>query len=181
MKIVTYPNPILENVSAKVELPLSDEDKFLISEMWKEVRDTGIGLAAPQVGVNKQICIIHLDPEIADKKDKKLDFVMINPEITFYSELEVSMVEGCLSFPDEYWEIYRPANIIVQFQTISNFENVLKNPSTKAIVKTENLKAKGWMSRVIQHEVDHLNGKVFIKLGGKKLKTEDLQGRKVID
>jgi peptide deformylase len=181
MKIVTYPNPILETKSDQVQIPLSQEDVKLISSMWKTVKDDGIGLAAPQVGVNKQICIIHLDPEIADKKDKKLDFVMINPEITFYSQATNNMLEGCLSFPGEYWKIERPANIIVKYLTIANFKDILANPETKPILKTEILKAKNWMARVIQHEVDHLNGKVFIKMGGVKINEKDLEGVRVVD
>jgi peptide deformylase len=181
MKIITYPNPILENKSKEVEIPLKKEDIDLIVKMWQTVKDKGIGLAAPQVGVNKQICIIHLDPELADKKDKKLDFVMINPKIIFYSKIESEMVEGCLSFPEEYWQINRPSNIIVEYTTITNFLDLIKTPDIKPILKTTNLKAKNWMARVIQHEVDHLNGRLFINLGGKKLKTEDLKGRTVID
>jgi len=181
MKIITYPNPILSRPSQKVDLPLSDQDLQLIFTMWAEVQGKGMGLAAPQVGVNKRICIIHLDPEIADKKDKKLDFVMINPEITFFSQVKNLMVEGCLSFPEEFWEIERPANIEVKYTSIVNFKSLVKNTQQKPILKTIKMRAKNWMSRVIQHEVDHLNGDVFIKKGGKKLDPENMQGRVVVD
>ena len=181
MKIITYPNPILEKPSDEVSIPLLKEDVELIVKMWETVVDKGIGLAAPQVGVNKKICIIHLDPELASNKDKKLDFVMINPKILFYSQLKNQMIEGCLSFPDEYWEIQRPSNIIVEYQTITNFLELIQNPEIKPILKTQKLKAKDWMARVIQHEVDHLNGKIFIKLNGKKLTKKDLKNRVVVD
>lgn len=181
MKIITYPNPILEKPSDEVSIPLLKEDVELIVKMWETVVDKGIGLAAPQVGVNKKICIIHLDPELASNKDKKLDFVMINPKILFYSQLKNQVIEGCLSFPDEYWEIQRPSNIIVEYQTITNFLELIQNPEIKPILKTQKLKAKDWMARVIQHEVDHLNGKIFIKLNGKKLTKKDLKNRVVVD
>jgi peptide deformylase len=181
MKIVTYPNSILEKPASTVKIPLDKDDVDLIAKMWETVKDTGIGLAAPQVAVSKQICIIHLDPELADKKDKKLDFVMINPKITFYSKIENKMVEGCLSFPNQYWEIQRPANIIVEYQTITNFQEIIQNPSSKPILKSQVLKAKNWMARVIQHEVDHLNGKIFTKQGGLKLDPKDLKNREFID
>ena len=181
MKIITYPNPTLEKQSKEVEIPLKLEDKILISKMYKTVQDKGIGLAAPQVGVSKQICIVVLDPDLADKKDKKLEFVMINPKLIFKSQVASWMIEGCLSFPEQFYEIERPSNIQVRFQTISNFKEVVKNPETKAVLKTETIKASKWMSRVIQHEVDHLHGNLFIHMGGKKISQQELSGKQVID
>jgi peptide deformylase len=179
LNIITYPNPILDNISAKVSLPLNTEDQDLIRSMWQTVQGEGIGLAAPQVGINKQICLVHLDPEIADKKDKNLDFIMINPEITFYSDIQCKMVEGCLSFPEQFWDIKRPSNIIVKFVTIANFKAFLKGKSP--VLKPQIVKAKSWMARVIQHEVDHLNGNLFVNLGGEKLEPEKAKDRQIID
>ncbi|MEM1312669.1 MAG: peptide deformylase [Patescibacteria group bacterium] len=167
LDIVTYPNSILDSEAKKVDFPLDQETKDLIKNMWNTVKDQGIGLAAPQVGVNKQICIIHLDPELSDKHTKDLDFVMINPRITFYSQLEQQMIEGCLSFPEQYYEIWRPANIVVEYLDEKG--------------KKKTLKAKDWLSRVIQHEVDHLNGKLFINMGGNKITQQDIRNKKVVD
>jgi peptide deformylase len=158
LPIVTYPNPILEAKAQEVVFPLDGETKTLIKNMWKTVRGIGVGLAAPQVGVSKQICLIHLSE--VEKGKQAQDFIMINPKIIFFSELEAEMVEGCLSFPDEFWKIWRPANIIVEFQSESG--------------KLQKIKANGWLSRVIQHEIDHLNGDIFIKKGGEKIKKDDL-------
>lgn len=178
-KIITYPNPILEHPAKLVGLPLSLEIQNLIKEMFLIVDGQGIGLAAPQVGESYKICIIHLDPEIAGKKDKILDFVMINPRINFYSEVKSLMVEGCLSFPDQYYEIFRPANIIVEFETIANLDEFLRGQAPQIITKT--LNASGWMSRVIQHEVDHLNGKIFTNLGGQKLSPQTASTKSIVD
>lgn len=167
LEIITYPNPILEKVSEEVKFPLDKATTTLIKEMWLTLADKGIGLAAPQVGVNKQICIIHLIADARGKGKKDLDFVMINPKIVFASEVENLMVEGCLSFPGDFYEIWRPANIHVEFFNEKG--------------KKRTLKAKDWLARVIQHEIGHLNGNLYIKMGGKKIKKEDLKGKEVVD
>jgi len=161
--IITYPNPILEQQASEITFPLNTENKELIQEMWEMVKGKGVGLAAPQLGVSKKICIIHLseDKELR-KRFKQPDFVMINPKITFTSKLESLMIEGCLSFPSDYYEIWRPANIVVEYYNEQG--------------QKKSIRAKDWLSRVIQHEIDHLNGNIFIKMGGKKIKDEDLTG-----
>lgn len=174
LSIVTYPNPILEQESSLVSFPLDTETRELIANMWFTVKEQGIGLAAPQVGVNKQICIISLSQdqellkEVKKYKLKQADFLMINPKIIWQSELQNLMIEGCLSFPGEYWKIWRPANISVEFYNEEGQKQILKN-------------LKGWLARVIQHEVDHLNGKLFIKKGGIKLETRELKNFKFVD
>jgi peptide deformylase len=166
-KIITYPNPILEQVALPVDFPLSVQDKQLIADLWTTVAGEGVGLAAPQVGVSKQMCIIHLSDGSIGKKLKQKDILLINPQITFYSEVENLMIEGCLSFPGEYYEIWRPANIHVEYQDEQG--------------KKQKLKASKWLARVIQHEIDHLQGKVYTKMGGKKIKEEDLNENVIVD
>jgi len=179
LDIITYPNSVLDAVAKDVELPLNKETQTLIRKMFVTVEGKGVGLAAPQVGVSLQLCIIKLDPEMVKKGFKNLEFVMINPKITFYSEVKNKMVEGCLSFPNQYYQIVRPANIGVEFTTIKNFKEFI-NGSDPVLV-TKNLVANEWLSRVIQHEVDHLNGKVFINLGGKKIQEDDLDEHNIVD
>lgn len=173
MKIYQYPDPILSQISKPVNIPLNTGELDLIREMWQSVQKIGVGLAAPQVGVSKQIFIIHLseDPDLA-KTVKSPDMVIINPKIVFNSEVLTEMVEGCLSFPDEYWKIIRPANVNMEFDTIVNFVDFLKNPKVKPIFSKKIIHAKGWLARIVQHEIDHLTGKLFIKMGGEKLKNE---------
>ena len=167
LKILTYPHPILDAQAQPVKFPLDNETKTLIKDMWATVKDQGVGLAAPQVGVSKQICIIHLTEEVRGKNKKDMDFVMINPKITFYSQMETLMVEGCLSFPDQFYEIWRPSNITVEYQDEKGKKHVVKG--------------KEWLSRVVQHEVDHLAGKLFINKGGKKINDEDLKKKQIVD
>jgi len=171
LEIVKYPNPILIQPNDAVTFPLASEVKDLIKQMWETVQGMGIGLAAPQVGANKRICIIHMAKEGKAKKisykNKEQDFVMINPEIVFLSQTEALMTEGCLSFPGDYYEIWRPQGIKVRY-----FDE-------KGKLKEKT--ASGLLARVIQHEVDHLNGNLFINLGGKKIKEDDLKGREIAD
>jgi peptide deformylase len=165
LEIITYPNPILEQVAEEITFPLDSETKKLIQRMWVTVEDIGVGLAAPQVGVSKQLCIIHLSQSDLSPKLKQKDFVVINPKITFYSQVEASMVEGCLSFPEQYYDIWRPANILVEY-----FDE---------LGKKHKLQASGWLARVLQHEIDHLAGKLFINMGGKKLEEKDIKDKPI--
>jgi peptide deformylase len=184
MKILTYPNPILEQVAKPVNIPLKEDEIDLIKEMWRAVQKIGVGLAAPQVGVSKQIFIIHMSEDSDIKKQvKEPDFVVINPKITFYSQLEAEMIEGCLSFPEEYWKIWRPANISLEYDTISNFQDFIKQNAKPIYKKRKRLNAKEWLSRIIQHEYDHLQGKIFTKKGGIKLSKKDMEllNEKVVD
>ena len=159
LSIFTYPHSVLDAVAQEVTFPLSQADQKLIADMWATVKDQGVGLAAPQVGVSKQICIIHLAD--SEKGTQAKDIVMINPQLLFESETENLMVEGCLSFPGEYYKIWRPANIVVAYQDERG--------------RTRKLRAGEWLSRVIQHEVDHLNGRIFTTLGGEKIEESELE------
>jgi peptide deformylase len=167
LEIITYPNPILELKAQEVKFPLNKEDKELIANMWATVEGKGVGLAAPQVGVSKQICIIHLLGDMRGRGQKDLDFVVINPKIIFESKLEALMVEGCLSFPEQFYEIWRPANINVEYYTEAG--------------KKKTIKAKEWLARIMLHEIGHLNGELFINKGGKKLTEKELKNRTVVD
>ena len=168
LAIKTYPDSVLSLVAAEVVFPLDLETKYLIRDMWNTVDGIGVGLAAPQVGVSKRICIICMDTDRLPKGVKiKNNFVMINPKITFYSEIKSNMVEGCLSFPEEYWNISRSANIICEYYNEKGKKDIIK--------------ASGWMARVILHEVDHLDGKLFIKMGGTKIKAENIDQHEVVD
>ncbi|MBC7406275.1 MAG: peptide deformylase [Candidatus Parcubacteria bacterium] len=175
MKILTYPSPILTQIAKSVKLPLSSSDLDLVKNMWQTVQGIGVGLAAPQVGASLQLFIVRLsqDKDLA-KKLKESDFIVINPKITFYSQNKVSMIEGCLSFPSEYWDIVRSEIIQLEYDTIKNLKEVITKDAKPVYQKSKKLLAKGWLSRVIQHEYDHLSGKVFIKAGGKKLSKKDL-------
>jgi peptide deformylase len=150
--ITTIPNPILREKASKVKL-IDDTVKKEIQEL----RDTlnvakdpeGAGLAAPQLGISKQICIVRnffQDPANPQKIIHQ-DFVMINPKIISTSkETEIDW-EGCLSIPDEYGKVERFLKIKVTAENEHGEEYKLK--------------ADGFFARTIQHEIDHLNGILF--------------------
>lgn len=182
LKIIEHPNPNLERVSQEVQVPLSIEDIQLIKDMFETVQEIGIGLAAPQVNINKQIFIVHLS-EDQDLKQltKNPDFVVINPKILFYSQKRIRMIEGCLSFPNQYWENERPENVKVKYTTIYNLLDVI-NTNAEPKYGTKEVMLKNWISRVFQHEYDHLYGKLFVNMGGKQIDIEELKGdERIID
>lgn len=184
LPILKYPNPILENVSVEVNLPLASNDLELIRQMFATVKDIGVGLAAPQVGVNKRFFIVHLsgDKNLTKESRSNPDFVVINPNITFKSQVQTDLIEGCLSFPEEFYRIIRPSNILIEFTTISNTLQFVKGE--EPIYKKAKLKATNWLARILQHEFDHLEGKIYTKMGGKKLTKRELEledGDDIID
>ncbi len=136
LKIYTDNAPILRKKASKVSLPPSTEIKKLLLDMKETAcQKDGIGLAAPQVGKSVRAIIVNL-PE------KKL--MMINPKITRRSFRKDIMEEGCLSLPGKFVKVKRPKKIMVKYFDENG--------------KKLKLKANGLVSRVIQHEVDHLNG-----------------------
>lgn len=116
---------------------MNEEVIQLVKDMLETmILENGIGLAAPQVGVNLRVIVIRLN-------DGQFQ-PMINPTITWYSEKRVSFEEGCLSIPGHYTEIFRPGQINIKFMDMSG--------------KYRKWKLKGLEARVVQHEIDHLDG-----------------------
>ena len=105
----------------------------------------GIGLAAPQIGILKKIITINIKET---ENEKKINYALFNPEIISFSKKKVLIEEGCLSIPEHFAEIERPEKIHFKYFNESN-----------ELIEKE---AIGNESRVIQHEIDHLNGKLFI-------------------
>ena len=142
--IIIEPDPILREKSLPVEKVDSDLQKLLNEMLETMYAAPGIGLAAVQVGILKRLIVI----DISKEKEKKNPLFLINPEITFRSEKTSIYEEGCLSLPGHFAEIERPA--------ICHLDYVDYNGKKKA------LKAEGLLATCIQHEVDHLNGVLFI-------------------
>ena len=143
-KILLYPNPILLRTSARIDA----FDKSLVN-LAEDLVDTmydadGVGLAAPQIGVNKRIFVMDCSREDEEKDCR----IVINPEIEHESEELGSYKEGCLSIPNITEEILRPRVIKVVYQDING---VLLRFTYDDL----------W-STCFQHELDHLNGKLFI-------------------
>ena len=140
LDIVLYGDPILERKADPVT-EFNPDLEVLVGEMFDAMkRDRGIGLAAPQVGVSKRIFVVEADD------DKRR--VFINPEIIMTSPEIAEYEEGCLSFPGLYFMVKRPASLRIQ----------AFNEKGRPFV----LEADGLLARVILHENDHLDGKLFI-------------------
>ena len=154
LDIITVPDPLLRAQSAPVER-IDDELKRLVSDMFETMYEApGIGLAAVQVAIPRRLLVIDLqDPEpVAEGEEEgppvKRPHVFINPEILHRSEARKSYNEGCLSIPDQYAEIERPDVVRARWQDLDG--------------KTQQAEFDGLMSVCLQHEVDHLNGVLFI-------------------
>jgi peptide deformylase len=148
LPIVTYNDPILRQKTEPVE-ELTEETKTFIADMFETMYNSdGVGLAAPQVGSSLSVFVLDADAMI-DEGDPALGpLAFINPEILEKKGEKVQMDEGCLSIPLVTDKVSRPDTIVIKYkdQNFNDRENEFS----------------GWVSRVIQHEYDHLQGVLFI-------------------
>ncbi|MFW6022490.1 MAG: peptide deformylase [Halanaerobiaceae bacterium] len=149
LKIRTIGDPVLRTKAKKVD-KISDNTKKLIENMAETMYDApGVGLAAPQVGILQQIVV-------ADADDGNGLIALINPEIVSASDEKAIMEEGCLSVPGEVGDVIRPERIKVQY---------INTDGKKVEIDTG-----GLLARILQHEIDHLNGVLYVdkvtELGG---------------
>jgi len=152
LPIYETPDPMLRQISTPVE-KVDDELRALISDMFETMYAApGIGLAAVQVGVPKRFLVMDLqepeDPDDPDSKAVKEPRVFINPEILESSDHEVPYTEGCLSVPDQYAEVMRPDRIRARWLD----EHGEKHEQW----------LDGLLAVCLQHEMDHLEGVLFI-------------------
>lgn len=146
-KIAYLGAPVLRQKAQKIKHVDKSIEK-LIDDMVETMHDdNGIGLAANQVSVAQRVIVVQLPPDEEDQQAGKL-YALINPEIVAASEETLSGEEGCLSIPYYYGEVTRHEAIVVRARDRKWHE-----------VK---IKAQGWLARVFQHEIDHLNGILFI-------------------
>jgi peptide deformylase len=148
-EIVTIPDPVLRRKARKVTEVDADVRK-LINEMVESMREApGVGLAAPQVGVSSRVIVVEFgDEEDEDENAPKKLYALINPEIVEASEDEKVMgIEGCLSIPRLVGEVERFQRITIKGQNRHG--------------KPVKLKAEGWLARIFQHEIDHLDGILY--------------------
>ena len=152
LDIVTLPNAILRQKVRPVT-QFDDELQTLIDNMIETMRSAnGVGLAAPQIGENRRLAVIEALPDY-DEDDNEIPntrdlFVIVNPEIVWTSNDVEDGIEGCLSIPGYLGEVERPLSIRVRAQDREG--------------KKIKLKLGGWTARIFQHEIDHLNGVLFI-------------------
>ena len=142
--LIILPDPLLRDVSNPVER-VDAEILKLADDMLETMYEApGIGLAAIQIGVARRLLVL----DVAREGEDKQPLVIINPEIIAASETRSVYEEGCLSIPDYYAEVERPADVTVRFINRAG--------------KEETLEATGLLSTCMQHEIDHLNGILFV-------------------
>jgi len=161
-KIVTLPNPVLKRKARTVNK--FDKDlQILLNDMVETMRDApGVGLAAPQIGLSERIIVVeyyeHEEDEAKEDAPRKV-WAVLNPEILKASEETLLGVEGCLSIPGLVGEVERHAS--VQVKGLNRHGKPMK------------IKAQGWLARIFQHEIDHLNGILFTERATRVWKPSD--------
>ena len=149
LPIVTYDDDVLRKKTKPVE-KITDELQTLIDDMFETMyNSSGVGLAAPQVGELIQLFVMDADAITDELEETNLGpMVFINPEIVELSGDKVKMEEGCLSIPDVRDDVKRPLNVKLKYLNRD--------------FKLQESEFSGWISRIIQHENDHLEGILFL-------------------
>ncbi|HTS90867.1 MAG TPA: peptide deformylase [Stellaceae bacterium] len=144
LPIITAPDPRLK-LKAKPVAKVDDEIRRLMDDMLETMYlAPGIGLAAPQVGVLKRVLVV----DVAGEDEKPAPLKIANPEILWRSEELATYNEGCLSLPEHYADVARSAAIKLRYL---DYQNEIRE-----------IEAKGLLATVIQHEMDHLEGVLFV-------------------
>ena len=142
--LIILPDPLLRQASKPIE-QIDTEIQRLADDMLETMYDApGIGLAAIQIGVPRRMLVI----DVAREGEEKTPLVFINPEIVASSDERSVYEEGCLSIPDYYAEVERPARVTVKHLDRNGMEQLTE--------------ADGLLATCVQHEIDHLNGVLFI-------------------
>ena len=147
-EVIKLPHPTLRRRAHKV-VGFNADLQQLIEDMIETMRDEpGVGLAAPQVNISQRLIVVEYpeDDSIPDAKAKV--FVLANPELSQVSDEKEKGIEGCLSVPNLFGEVERSQSVTVRGQ----------NRRGKEVV----IKANGWLARIFQHEIDHLDGILFV-------------------
>lgn len=142
--IIVAPDPRLKEKSQTIEA-VDDDIRTLMDDMLETMHAAhGIGLAAPQIGIHKRLIVV----DVSHNDEKPQPLRMANPEIIEVSEDDVVREEGCLSLPEQYSEVVRPESIRVRYVDEEN--------------EIRELDADGILAVCIQHEIDHLDGVLFV-------------------
>jgi peptide deformylase len=145
-KIITVPEPVLRRKAHKVT-DFGADLQILIDDMIETMREApGVGLAAPQVNVSQRVIVIEFGDEEDDQAPARL-YAVVNPEIIRPSQETEKGAEGCLSVPGFVGEVERVSSLTVK--GLNRHGQPIR------------IKAKGWLARIFQHEIDHLDGVLF--------------------
>ncbi len=141
--IITVPDPLLKSISKPVD-KVNNEIKNLINDMCETMYNApGIGLAAVQIGIPLRVVVVDIS-----KGEEKKPYFFVNPNIVWRSDKTSTYEEGCLSIPNQFAEIERPESCRVEYLDLNN--------------QIKEIEVSGLLSTCIQHEIDHLNGVLFI-------------------
>ena len=144
LTIIKAPDPILKKRCIPVDA-VDDEIRRLMDDMLETMYAApGVGLAAPQVAIHKRIVVV----DAADRNSERSPLQLANPEIIKKSDDIATFDEGCLSFPDQFAEVERPASVRIRYIDYNN--------------APQEIEAEGLLSTCIQHEIDHLDGRLFV-------------------
>jgi peptide deformylase len=145
-KIIYVPDPVLKTVAQPV-VRVDDVIRAQFDGMLATMYDApGIGLAANQVNMLNRVIV--MDMSVREDSEERTPIFMANPEIIWESEEPSVMEEGCLSIPGQFAEVTRPAKVRVKYLDYNNAE--------------QEMEAEGLLSHCVQHEIDHLNGVLFV-------------------
>lgn len=145
-EIKTFPDEVLRKKAEPV-VDFTDDLRSLVDDMVETMRVApGVGLAAPQIGISKRLIVVEFGDEEDEEYPKQL-YVVANPEIVKMSDETVTGIEGCLSVPGVVGEVDRAEVVIVRGQ----------DPFGKKF----KIRAQGWLARIFQHEIDHINGLLY--------------------
>ncbi len=157
-KIVTLPEPILRRKARKVT-DFGPELQTLIDDMVETMREApGVGLAAPQIDIPSRVIVVEYGSDEDEEVPPKL-YAVVNPEITRFAKESEIGTEGCLSIPGIVGDVDRSLSVTVK--------------GLNRHGKPMRIKAHGWLARIFQHEVDHLDGVLFTDRAEKVWKLED--------
>jgi len=166
-EIVSLPQPVLRRKARKVT-DFGPDLQTLIDDMVETMRQApGVGLAAPQVGESQRVIVVEYYEKEDDEESPLKLYMVVNPEITRVSSETLLGTEGCLSVPGILGDVERPEAVTVKGL------NRHGQPFT--------IKAKGWMARIFQHEVDHLNGILFVDRAEQVWRPEMKEGETLPD
>jgi peptide deformylase len=147
LKIRTYGDPVLREKAAPIA-EIDDDVRALAADMLDTVADAeGVGLAGPQIGVSRRIIVVHPPPPL-EGGERGAPTVYVNPEILSKGGPQESAEEGCLSIPGVYEQVKRPRQVSVKAQGLDG--------------KEIRVDVEGIHGRILQHEIDHLDGVLFV-------------------
>ena len=148
LDILTHPDPRLR-IKSKPVTKFDAEFQQLVDDMLETMREApGVGLAAPQIGEPMQLVVIEYNEDEEDEESRPKRYVLVNPQFTWFSEEKVVDLEGCLSVPGFTGTVERSEAVSLKAQ--NRFGKPIK------------LRVNGWLARIFQHEIDHLNGVLYI-------------------